>query len=390
MSCLSRIAWYVALAMALSLGTSRVALAQVTKGPSLHVVAVDSDDADEQADALTTALRAHVRATPGWTLLDTTQSLSMMTAAFHCTQRPDAACLDRIGDTLKTDQFMWGVLNKGAAHQVNAEIHLWSRGKPDQVARASYSDNLKDANDDSLKKVATEVFTKLYGGASGTVVIHASTDTGVVLVDGEQRGTLDHGRATLSLLVGSHAIEVQAPGFAPAHQSVSVAAAGTSALEIVLKPEGSAAPEGPSKPLPIRPIIAWSAIAAGTVLVVTGVVLGVNYLGDQSDLNSSRQNNYGLPPPAVANPCTLGGGFSATPQTEKGCDALNAAHSAEVGEIVTLALGGVLAGGGLYLLLTDHPATPAPAAPAKTGFRSLRFLPSFVPGNGSLSVVGRF
>ena len=391
MSGLSRIAWYVSLVVVFLLGSSGLAAAQGAKGQSIHVLSIDSDDADEQAEALTAALRARVRETPGWTLLETTQSLSMLTAAFQCPQRPDPTCLQRIGDKLKADQLIWGVMSKAPGHQVTVDMHLWSRGKPEQLARDSYSDNMKDSNDDGLKKLATQIFGKLLGLAGGTLVLHASGDNGTVLVDGQPKGALDHGRISLPLAAGPHTVEVQAPGFANAKREVTIQPSATVEVEVILEADATAvaARGGPSKPLPLRKILGWSAIGAGGVLIIVGAIMGANYLSDQSTLNTARNHNYGEAPPALTDPCNPPTTNNAT---ITGCNALNSAHSAEVGEITTFALGGVLAAGGIYLLVTDHPAaaSDAPPPPAKTGLSDMHFLPTVGPGSGSLVVVGRF
>src|SRR5579859_3596369 len=73
------------------------------KTTAVYVLSVWTDDADDQADALTQALRARVRQTPGWMLLDTTQSFETLSIALKCPSRPDAACLQRIGDQLHAD-----------------------------------------------------------------------------------------------------------------------------------------------------------------------------------------------------------------------------------------------------------------------------------------------
>src|SRR5579859_3376081 len=83
--------------------------AQGPRPISVHVLEIDSDDADDQAEALTGAIRSRVRVAPGWQLVETTQSLSMLTAALRCPQHPDAPCLQKIADQLKADRFIWGV-----------------------------------------------------------------------------------------------------------------------------------------------------------------------------------------------------------------------------------------------------------------------------------------
>jgi hypothetical protein len=188
---------------------------------------------------------------------------------------------------------------------------------------------------------------------------------------------------------------VRAPGYANARRDVTVQPSTSSEVELVLEAEAPPpGAEGPSKPLPIRKIVGWGAIGAGTVLVVVGVVLGVSYLGDKSDLNTARNANYGGQPAhdgaGIADPCnpSASGGATNT-ETVKGCNALDAAKSAEIGEITTFAIGGVLAATGVYLLVTDHSSSDAPA-PTKTGLASFHLLPSVGPGSGSLLVLGRF
>jgi hypothetical protein len=391
MSGLLRLWCLAAIALVITVVLPRTAAAQAAKGAPIYVLAIDSDDADEQADALTAALRSHVRSTPGWSLHEATQSLGMLTAAFQCPQRPDASCLERIGDKLKADQFIWGVMAKAPGHQVIAEVHLWSRGKTDRLARETFSDNLKDSNDDSLRKVATAVFTQLLGASGGTLSVHVSNDTGTVTVDGGARTELVQGRVTLTLNAGPHSIEVQAPGFATTRKDVTIDPSTNSMLEVQLAPVAAVvAPAAPSKPLPIQAIAGWSAVGAGGVLIITGIGFGVGWLGDVSDLNTARQSNYlsGSSTP-ITDPCA---NPNLTPETARGCNAVNSAHTALVGEVVTFSLGAVLAGVGIYLLATDHPSHAASATPppAKTGLASFRLSPSVGPGGGSMLVLGQF
>ncbi|HEX4514064.1 MAG TPA: hypothetical protein VH054_11020, partial [Polyangiaceae bacterium] len=202
------------------------ALAFAQKPVTVHVIALDSDDASEdQADALTAAMRQRVRNAPSLQLAESNQSLATLLPALKCPTRPDSACLQRIGDQLKTDRFFWGnVVKATMAHQVVAEVHLWTRGKPEQVAKETYSDNLKDQNDDALKRIAGQLFERLTGQATqGTIIVHAiGAPAGTVLVDGKAAQPLDHGQATLLLTSGSHSIDVQADGMTTTAQTVNV------------------------------------------------------------------------------------------------------------------------------------------------------------------------
>ena len=70
--------------------------------PPVHVLGIDSDDAEDQADALTGALRSRIRSAPGWSLQETQHALGMLTAALRCPPKPDQPCLQRIADQLHT------------------------------------------------------------------------------------------------------------------------------------------------------------------------------------------------------------------------------------------------------------------------------------------------
>ena len=69
-----------------------------------------TDDADDQADALTQALRSRVRQAQGWSLLETPQSFETLAIALKCPPKPDAPCLQRIGDQLHADHYVWGTM----------------------------------------------------------------------------------------------------------------------------------------------------------------------------------------------------------------------------------------------------------------------------------------
>ncbi|HSQ64034.1 MAG TPA: hypothetical protein VLM85_12500 [Polyangiaceae bacterium] len=127
------------------------------------VVDLDFDDATEdQAEALTAALRSRVGGMPGWRLDAQRPSMTTLLPAFSCPRPPDASCLDRIGKLLEVDHYFWGTVTKAAApDDVVAEIHYWGRGEIEQVARETYSDNLTDQNDDALRRIAFHLVEQL-------------------------------------------------------------------------------------------------------------------------------------------------------------------------------------------------------------------------------------
>ena len=78
----------------------------------ISVIAVQTADADDQAEALTKALRTAVRATPGWSLGEGDYSLEVLTLSLKCPEPPDASCQSRIADQIKADRYIWGVIQK--------------------------------------------------------------------------------------------------------------------------------------------------------------------------------------------------------------------------------------------------------------------------------------
>src|SRR5271167_3154188 len=89
------LALLAALALAVLVGT-RDASAQVRAPTPLVVLPLTTDAADDQADALTRALRARVEALPAWALQESAQSFETLSIALRCPTKPDGACLERI------------------------------------------------------------------------------------------------------------------------------------------------------------------------------------------------------------------------------------------------------------------------------------------------------
>ncbi len=392
MSVFSRV-WPLACALAVTtllLLGSRSARAEApsARATPVHVIGIDSDDAEDQADALTGALRSRVRLAPGWSLQETSHSLSMLTAALRCPQRPDAACLQRIGDQIHTDRFVWGTMAKSPGNQVTADVHLWSRGKPDSSAKETYSDNLKDQNDENLRRLATRLFDRVTGANStGSVTVHAGDTGGVVLVNGQRKATLEHGTASFDLPAGAYVVEVRAPGFVPTRQPVTVSAGADTPVSAKLVAERDAVEPAPtrsraSKGVSVRTIVGWSAIGVGAGLFVGAGIEGARFLGLKDDLNSDRAHvdksvTDVCAPEQATNPFAV--------------DACSKFHDAQTARTLGLLFGGLgvaSAAAGVVILVTDHPegeprvdtARNAPARPRAT------VIPSLSPAYSGLDV----
>jgi hypothetical protein len=354
-----------------------------------HVLGIDSDDAEDQADALTGAIRSRVRSAPGWSLQETQHSLGMLTAALRCPAKPDAACLQKIGDQLRTDRFIWGVVTKAPGNQITAEIHLWARGKPDSSTRETYSDNLKDQNDETLRKIATRILEKISGSPStGTVTIHAGDSDGVVFIDGQRRKPLEHGSATIDLPPGTYQVEVRAQGFAPARQDGVIVAAGQDTsvpLKLSLETAAEATPAPTGGHTDVKRIVGWSLIGVGAVAGIVAGVEAAQFFSAKSDLDNDREQV----PSSVTDVCAANVFSSAAVAA---CSKFNDAQTARIVGVLLGIVGAGSVTAGVVLLLTDHPKEePLPNANARARSESLtaslRVLPYASPrGGGGLNV----
>ncbi len=129
----------------------------------INVITIQTDTADDQAEALTKALRVAVRAMPGWSLAVGDYSLEVLTLSLKCPDPPDANCQSRIADQIKSDRYVWGTIKK-KGNVVSGEVHLWVRGKGTSNWKLDYTSNLTEANDDALKRIAGETISQLTGG----------------------------------------------------------------------------------------------------------------------------------------------------------------------------------------------------------------------------------
>ncbi len=378
--------WSVVITLVV-LALPRAAFAQ--KPVLVHVIALDSDDASEdQADALTAALRQRVRSAATWQIAESNQSLSTLLPALRCPSRPDSACLQRIGDQLKTDRYFWGTVTKATvARQVVAEVHLWTRGKPEQVAKETYSDNLKDQNDDALKRISTQLYERLTGQSTqGTVVVHANgSQTGTVVVDGKPMGQLVNGQASVQLGSGSHTVDIQAPGMATTPQTVSVVVNVSSEITFDLKASAVVVtPTTPSGPSHIKKTIGFITLGvAGASAIAAGIVGGL-FAGDAGKFNDYR-NGISTDKTAICSANIDLGPVNGT----SWASACKARSSANTEGSLAWGLGGAAVGlavVGVILVVMDKPSAES-GAPPQAG---LRILPTFGPNGAGVSALLTF
>lgn len=372
---------------------------------TIAVLGIDSDEAQDQADALSDALKSRARQAPGWTLMEKSPSLGSLTVQLKCPAKPDANCQQKIADTLKSDRYVWGVMSKaGGGGQVNVELHLFRRGKPDFVIRETYSDSLKDKNDEKLRGLARRLFEELTGTSAGHVIVRAGNGDGEVIVDGSRRVRLENGRATIELASGTHTLEVLPAGSTRRTKQVTVQNGGESVLDIELDAGAGQGPGEPSKPFPTRTVVGGSLVVVGTALAVTSVVFGVKWIGLKGDESGLVDQLKAGRSAALAgtyqagtvynggNPCdysasspvqVLGSGKSTKDFCSKNSDATTASAL-----FIGLGVGALVTGGVGAYLLTSKGSSESQSAPLPKAGR-VKVEPVFGTTNG-LALSGTF
>lgn len=347
-------------AVLLALGLVLTAFSVSAQSKSnVQVLAIGSDDAFEQAQALTIALKRAITRTDGWALVKGDFSLEVMTAALGCPIPPDAGCQKKIGAKVGSNRYIWGTLAKSGKKEVVAVLRLWENGEQKKDAHIKYAANLTDPSDDTLMAIASDAFAKLTGEATGVVVVTAGSVSGKVFVNGKEVGVVTDGRTELTLPSGDHKIMVRAAGYNDALGTVSVRAGSSAEVALNPTPATDANPAGKdpaadSKGAGTGKMLGYIGIGVGGALVLTGSYFGVQTLSQRND---SAYEEYRK---------------SQVPDGEDTCKHAEANGKSEIVDVcdrnkrdktlfwVLTPVGAVLAGVGVYLLTTgDDKATTA-------------------------------
>jgi hypothetical protein len=199
------------------------------------VLTLQTLDAFEQADALTSALKVVTEQAPGWSVPSERKewALQVLVLSLGCKEPPDAACEEKIAGEIKADRFLWGTMEKKGSDVVG-ELHLWQRGIGSKSTPFRYSANLKDSADESLLAVARERFLEVAGPpVGGTLEIDAGGVSGTVQIDGKEVGSLSAGKATFPVSLGAHRVEVLARGYEPMEARFEIKARATERVSLV-------------------------------------------------------------------------------------------------------------------------------------------------------------
>lgn len=343
----------------------------------INVIAIQTGDVDDQAEALTKALRAAVRGMPGWSLGEGDYSFEVLTLSLKCPEPPDANCQSRVADQIKADRYVWGTLKKKdkKSKMVSGELHLWVRGKGTSKWPIEYSSNLTDQNDDSLRKIATEAIDKLTGGPpKGGIKVHAGNVAGQVFIDGQPVGALKSGEGSFMAPSGPHKITVKAVGYADYESQVVIRPTGAPTEVSV-----SLVHTGDRTPLNAKRIGGFAALGAGVAMGVVGLISAVQVNSAQGNLNADLTGQpdkfdicdettykFALRTPnafsSVSGACSKGKTFQTL-------------------EIAMFPLAAVAGGVGIFLIATSGKSPP------KTGWT---VLPNVGPTGGTVDFTYQF
>ncbi|HVY44644.1 MAG TPA: PEGA domain-containing protein [Minicystis sp.] len=350
----------------------------------LNVVAVEGNDAEDQAEALTKALRNAVREMHGWSLTGGDYSMEVLVLSMKCSDPPDAACQAKIADEIKVDRYIWGWIKKKGPN-VAGELAFWVRGKGTTRIPIEYSANLTEPNDEALKKVAMDAVVQLTGGApKGGVHVKAGNVGGQLFIDNNPVGALVGGEATMQIPSGLHTITVKAPGYDDAQTQISVKPnATTEATLTLIKATQKTGMSG-------RAIAGWSLLGGGIALAAGGGVVGGVQLATNSSANNGAYGKVRDATPSGQNPCDFAKtaqaktavGPSVAGQAVNQCSTNSLLSTLQ---IILYPAGAVVGGVGIYLLVTS-PSRPAATEP-QTGWT---FQPDVGPMGGSLTATYRF
>jgi len=354
-------------------------------GKPVQVLAIQSDNAVEAAQAMTAALKTAAKQQHGLQLTAGDYSLEVLSLALGCADPIDQTCLDHIATKIKASAFIWGTMSKEGS-KVKLSLHLYNRG-----GTAHEETTLKyDAtiSGEKLLQRASHGLDKLLGisrdtdedDSTGTLLLSAGDVDGQIIVDGAPAGHLRDGRAQLELPVGEHDISVRATGYREAEGTVTVTE--DKRVRLKLQPEKiMAAPvEASDSPTDSgsNSAAGWGAIGVGGALMVAGIystvrVSAVNGSSDFTGYRAGFHSNQNACDEANRNTIVPG---AASPDRIQ--DLCSKARTFEALQYVFFGLGAVAAGTGTLILLTQDGDKPKSHA--------ARLEPHFSFGRGMAAV----
>lgn len=325
----------------------------------LEILGIVSDDVEEQADGLTEALRFQARQLPGVPVGKANQTLDVMTTANKCPQSPDPTCQQDIAKQLKTNQYIWGILKKAPDQKVTIELHHYVKDKPDHILEISYPSNLRDQNDEALRKIARRLLVELLDLKTGFVHVTGigPMATCSVKLDGQAVGTLRDGTLLAETTPGEHTITTEG---CPAFTGTANV---TASREVVITLNEGGGKPAPGVTPPVeekkpfftgRKIAAVSMAGVGVAAGVVGVIFATKWASAKSTGNDELE---GFTNPLNASSpkeyCTGAARLEDGSRGGRICDADKDARTASTVAWIAGGAGAALVIGGVVLWVTD-------------------------------------
>lgn len=251
------------------------------------VLTIQTLDAFEQADALTSALKTAVEQADGWSYqnLGKDQALLFLISSLGCNDPPDEACEQKIGDELKVDRFVWGTLAKENT-EIVGQLHLWTRGTGRKTVQFRFAVGVVVPGDSDFIRLVQEKFEEIAGPPpSAKLTIKAGTVSGTVMVDGKEAGKIVGGTATIDVPKGSHRIVIVADGYEDMETTVDMKAREERSITLM--------PVQKSGGVDVQKVLGFTAIGLGVAAAGVATYAGVRVLQINSDLEPLRLNTEG-------------------------------------------------------------------------------------------------
>jgi hypothetical protein len=369
----------------------------------VQVLAVQSDDAVDQAQAMTSALKDAALHQSSIKLVPGDYSLEVLSLALSCPDTPDDACLAKIAGKIKADAFVWGTLSKDGK-KLDLKLNLYRRGQTSRSSEVRYSPSLEN---EELKDIASGTLSQLFSQKrssaraepeeeTGKLLLSADDLNGQIVIDGAPAGEIRDGHAQLELPVGEHDISVRTDGYLDAEGTVTISHDKRALLRLHPRKLGVTRAShddsnSDSSDAQSNAGAGWGAIIVGGAFVAAGVysTLRVNSINHDSEFDSYRAGIAKNDDACVeANRNLVVTGATAPSRISELC---SQSKTFEALQYVFFGLGAVAAGTGALILLTDDKSAPpksdAHAAPLR---RKLAIVPRLSVGPHSAAIDLRF
>ena len=359
------------------------------------VLTIQTLDAFEQANALTSALRTAVEGADGWShaQLDKEHALLFLISSLDCADPPDAACEQKIGDELKVDRFVWGTI-KREGEEISGDLHLWTRGAGSRGTTFKVPVNVIVPSDPDFAKFVQSKFLEVAGPPEPAKVrIKAGSVNGTLFIDGKDAGKVVAGAATVELPPGAHRIRVVADGYEDMETSIDLKVREDREISLMpLKKSG-----GPD----IQKIMGFTTIGLGVAAAGVATYAGVRVMQINDELQPFREDTNGeyrfIPSSAEqeVDGCDATGDYANIEPVVSGADstergrAIDLCKEGETMQTMTLAMwpvAGALAGTGVILLATAKWGGDS----KEVGQLPFVLVPSFGPTGGGATFSMRF